>query len=156
MFYSEFVVGRSTGKLEFHQRIFNYRLSRARRVIENSFGILAAKWRIFRSPIQADIETVDAITLGAVYLHNFLLMEEEHMLSHQKTYCPPLFVDREVNGENINGEWRNESAPVNAFMPIGPQGSNNQTGSQSYVREKLAQFFMNEGVVDWQWTHELH
>ena len=53
------------------RQIFNYRLSRARRVIENTFGILVTKWRIFRQPIVTKPETVDLIVNAACVLHIF-------------------------------------------------------------------------------------
>ena len=44
-----------------------YRFSRARRIIENSFVILAARFRIFRRPIHAKVETVQNITKACTY-----------------------------------------------------------------------------------------
>src|SRR5262249_9572455 len=85
--------GKSKGNLSESKRIFNYRLSRARRVIENSFGILASKWRIFRKPIHANVEKIKEITVAAICLHNFILMEESQLKPHQKTYLHPTLAD---------------------------------------------------------------
>ena len=75
------------------ERIFNYRLSRARRIIENSFGILAARCRIFRKPIIAKEEVVINVTKASTALHNFLMHGRQFEASGR--YCPPTFIDRD-------------------------------------------------------------
>ena len=48
--------------LSLDKRIFSYRLSSARRIIENTFGVAASRFRIFRRPIIANAEKVTLIT----------------------------------------------------------------------------------------------
>jgi len=55
------------------KRVFNCRLSRARCIVENAFGLLVSVFRIFRKPLEIKVEsTVVDIVLTCVYLHNFL------------------------------------------------------------------------------------
>ncbi|CAH1992783.1 unnamed protein product [Acanthoscelides obtectus] len=54
------------------KRIFNYRLSRARRLSENAFGILCQKFRIFLNKLNIHPKNADKIILSSLCLHNFL------------------------------------------------------------------------------------
>ena len=54
------------------QRIFNYRLSRARRVVENAFGILANRFRFLLTAICLKKKNVEFVVLTASILHNLI------------------------------------------------------------------------------------
>lgn len=70
-------------------------------MIENAFGILTARWRIFKGPISASPETVQLIIEATVCLHNYLGQTETAL------YCPSGFVDSMDQTGNIKpGEWR--------------------------------------------------
>lgn len=58
--------------METEEIIFNYRLSRARRIVENAFGILPSRFRILLKTINLSPEKVTTIVLTCCYLHNFL------------------------------------------------------------------------------------
>ena len=83
------------------QRISDYRLSRARRVIENAFGILATHCRVFMQPIQSTVGKTDRIVKATTCLHKFLRQ------ANSAGYCPMGFVDSyDETGTIKEGEWR--------------------------------------------------
>ncbi|XP_050307737.1 uncharacterized protein LOC126744392 isoform X3 [Anthonomus grandis grandis] len=51
------------------------RLSRARRIVENAFGILVSRWRVFRRHFEIQPDFVDKVVLAACCLHNMLSTE---------------------------------------------------------------------------------
>ncbi|XP_067118748.1 uncharacterized protein [Centruroides vittatus] len=132
-------------KSHFHhaERIFNYRLSRARRVVENAFGILASRFRIFLRSLNFDENvTLPKIVAASLVLHNFLLTESS------TTYCPTGFVDTEDSGHSVNlGQWRDEQKHLHK---CGRQGSNTYSCDAKVLRDKLAQYLCTEGAVAWQ------
>uniref|UniRef100_A0A8C5MYM5 DDE Tnp4 domain-containing protein n=1 Tax=Leptobrachium leishanense TaxID=445787 RepID=A0A8C5MYM5_9ANUR len=54
--------------LSVEKRVFNYRLTRARRVVECAFGILSNKWRILHRPINLKLENAISVVKASTDL----------------------------------------------------------------------------------------
>ena len=85
------------------QRLYNYRHSRARRVVENAFGLLASVFRVFRKPLMISLENAEIVTKTCIHLHNFLRRSK----TSRTLYCPVGTLDNETrDGNIIPGSWR--------------------------------------------------
>lgn len=129
------------------ERVYNDRHSRARRVIENVFGVLRARWRIFSHPIKASVENTERFVLACLCLHNYLRQTENSM------YTPFGFVDIETaKGEIKPGEWRSyisEGGGCLKNMNIAKGGRRKVVANE--VRDALKTFLNSEvGSVSWQ------
>lgn len=133
--------------ISLEERIYNYRHSRARRLLENLFGIMANRWRVFLTPIQLSPTFVEDLTLAALTLHNFL---RPNKVSKQ-IYSPKGLADEEdiSTGEVVPGSWRSSELQMNP-LPV-PNSGHNASRLAKGVRDIFKDYFCNEGSVPWQW-----
>lgn len=124
-------------------RIYNYRLSRSRMVVENAFGILSTKFRIFRKEISMYPEGVEKLVLASVVLHNYLRRK------CGTSYMPQHAIDSEDEAHSpVRGLWRNEPP----LPSIEPTRTKNYTKYAGSIRNRLADYFLQkEGEVEWQY-----
>lgn len=99
--------------LTHNKEIFNYRLSCARRVGENAFGILSSRIRVFKKAIMVDIKNTDAIVLASCALHNFLRKKS-------KGYITNNCIDHKDigNGTFREGDWRQDEIILTEITKI--------------------------------------
>ena len=116
------------------ERNFNYRLSRARRVAENAFGMMASRFRVFLTTINVNPKTVEKIVLASCILHNLL-----------RDYSPDNYILPDPSIDN-HGDWTRD--PLDGLEPrprqSGPVGAKN-------VRKYLTDYYNRHGNrLPWQ------
>lgn len=110
--------------LPIKKRVFNYRLSRARRYIECAFGIMSNKWRIFHRPLNVSEHFAENLIKTCVILHNFVCVRDSNSLRFEDMLSYERFQDERTN---IYSEKTLTS-----------------------IRDKFADYFIGEGSVPWQ------
>ncbi|CAL1614555.1 unnamed protein product [Knipowitschia caucasica] len=135
------------------KKVFNYRLSRARRIIENTFGIMVARWRILGWPLECLPEKATTIVKACVVLHNYLTYTDEGNTEPCR-YITPSFVDVDTVGQLQEGEWRRVTAGSNGLENLAPHQLTRarSTRAARAVRTDLTAFFTSDiGMVPWQY-----
>ncbi|XP_044744261.1 protein ALP1-like [Coccinella septempunctata] len=103
------------------RRIFNQRLSRARQVIECSFGIISSKWTLLHKGIDVEPDFADMIVKAICLLHNIVIdLEGEEQISK--------YLDATIQAESAN-------------IRFASLGENRSSFSAYNVREKFMAYF---------------
>lgn len=113
------------------EHVFNYRLSRGRRMVESTFGIMASRFRLLRTTIELSEENVKLCVLAICALHNWLMCIDE-------------------NNENIGSSTYESNVPADDIPIASILNEQRTTNEAKEIRERLKSFFMNEGKVEWQ------
>lgn len=104
------------------KEVFNARLGNARRVVEQTFGILSQKWRVFLRPMATKVETTVLVVKTACVLHNFLRIKQD---------------DIQLNEEEENDHIQ--------LLPL-PHDPRRATNKAFETREKFVNYF--NGPID--------
>ena len=123
------------------ERVFNYRLSRARRIVENAFGILANRFQVLLTTMRQQPETVQMVVTACVCLHNLLRMRNPGPVNDQ---------DQDDEDHNvIPGTWRENTNLVGDHTWA--RGGNKDTRQAKDQRDYLSAYYYSPaGAVPWQ------
>lgn len=118
-------------QLDYSKRIFNYRLSTARRTVECAFGILTKKFGIFQKSIATNVELAEASIRSACVLHNYI---------------------RQNEGDGIlEKNFLEENRSVNDLPSLIPTSVHRGSAEAMKMRDTLKNYFISPvGCVPWQ------
>lgn len=122
---SEYVMRPYAGhNLTEKKRIFNYRLTRARRYVECTFGILSSKWRILHRALNVSKQLSKDIVKACVILHNVVRIKDAQR--------PDIYVTQK------------------RLQTLHRAPCNRPPRTATELRDRFADYFVSEGALPWQ------
>ena len=136
------------GNLSEEQLFFHLRQSRSKRVIENTFGVLASRSRILNTLVNSSVENIERYVKSATVLLNYLRQTDSAL------YCSQGFLDcEEMDGCITKGHSReliNNNRPFNAITPLRKVHGSRYKGDAVTILDALKEYTnFSEGSLDW-------
>ena len=113
--------------------IYNYRLTRAKRMVACAFGIVCNKWRIFHHAIDICPDFCDVIVKTCCKLHNFVRQRDRRLQFQDNLYECPLESIKAVGNrvmlqEQIWGGGLGGGESLSVGAPLGSLTRGSSTG----------------------------
>ena len=122
------------------ERIYSYRLSRARRVVENAFGILSHRFRCYLTTMHQHPDNIILVIMCACVLHNLILIRYPHANSCVDSEYPDTH-------DQIPGGWRTDGH-LQGLLPLTANHIQKDAKDQ---RDYLSHNYISPaGAVPWQ------
>ena len=118
-------------KLPYRKAVYNYRQSRARRMVESTFGILSQRWRIYCRRICLSKRNAKKVVKATCILHNYL-QEDKNYAAVMRQLAP-------------NGE-----VEACCLQPLQNLPGYRSPVDAMEVRDEFMLYFNNEGALPWQ------
>jgi len=98
------------------ERIFNYRLQRTCIIVENMFGILSGKFRVFPKPVALHPNKIETVVLTCIYVHNFPCRKT----TSKNFYLLPgaCHLEDTYNHTVIPGSWKTETEDKHSSLGL--------------------------------------
>jgi hypothetical protein len=124
----DFLKPYSEKELNHDRTHYNKRLSSARQIIENIFGILANRFRVFHTALGVSLDNAESIVMGACALHNFL-----------RKKCPSSYCNDFLSNDDDGAS----SSSSEVLTPL-HRGHNRHSGEEGkQVRDLFLEYFKN-------------
>lgn len=122
------------------EQVFNYRLSRARRIVENAFGILVNRFGCLLTTLRVTPSTATDVVMACCILHN--------LLRNANAAVPRGLVDEEDDAHNmVPGTFRGTGDLTSGASN---SGGNTSAKDAKALRQYLKEYYNDVGAVDWQ------
>lgn len=119
--------------LHYSKRVFNYRLSTARRTVECAFGILVRKFGIFQTNIATNVKLAEGSIRSACVLHNYIRQRGND------------------NDSILENNFLEENVHIPQLRSLAPTSHHRGSIEAVEIRDKLNDYFISPvGSVPWQ------